>query len=124
LSKSADDVFMLQNGYYRFNGIWKTRGVGKLHNRTIENLNAFERDGKLVLSYAFLKNTRLRSAILQNKIKNIGKLELKEKILHLNADRKRLWLDKLTSIDSKECNASLPLRLACPSEDGFMQKEI
>ena len=78
---------MLQNGYCRFNGIWKTRGVGKLHNRTIENLNTFERDGKLVLSYAFLKNTRLRSAILQNEIKNIGKLELKEKIIHLNADR-------------------------------------
>ncbi|NMJ86814.1 MAG: hypothetical protein EX285_03080 [Thaumarchaeota archaeon] len=115
---------MLQNGYCRFNGIWKTRGVGKLHNRTIENLNAFERDDKLVLSYTFLKNTRLISAICQNKIKNIGKLELKEKIINLNGDRKRLWLDKLTSIDSKECNASLPLRLACPSEEGFMQDEI
>ena len=66
----------------------------------------------------------MRSAILQNKIKSIGKLEIKEKIINLNADRKRFWFGKLTSIDSKECNASLPLRLACPSEDGFMQKEI
>ena len=43
----ADDVFVLQNGFYRFNGKWKQRGLGKLNGREIEHLGTFEKDGRL-----------------------------------------------------------------------------
>ncbi len=39
-----EDVFVLQNGFYRFNGKWKQRGLGKLGTREIEHLNTFEKN--------------------------------------------------------------------------------
>lgn len=35
----VDDVFYLQNDFYRLNGVWKQRGFGKLGSKEI-NLNA------------------------------------------------------------------------------------
>jgi len=35
---SGNDVYVLQNGIYRFNGKWKKRGIGNLGNRQIEHL--------------------------------------------------------------------------------------
>ena len=34
---SGDDVYVLQNGTYRFNEKWKKRGIGNLGNRQIEH---------------------------------------------------------------------------------------
>ncbi len=42
--KEADDVFYLQNGFYRFNGKWKQRGLGNLGTKEIENVETFERE--------------------------------------------------------------------------------
>ena len=47
LEKSANDVYVLQNWIYRFDGKWKKRGIGKLGTRTIEYLDTVEKDGKL-----------------------------------------------------------------------------
>ena len=44
---SANDVFYLQNGIYRFNGKWKQRGFGKLEGKDIEHLETVERNSKL-----------------------------------------------------------------------------
>jgi len=35
LEKPADDVFYLQNGFYRFNGKWKEKGFGSLGSKEI-----------------------------------------------------------------------------------------
>jgi hypothetical protein len=109
---SADDVFFLQNGFYRFNGKWKQRGLGKIGTKQIEHLETFEKDGKLFYRARVLRNTRLRSSIIQNKISEIGKIKQVTREINLNADRKRLWLGKIESIDSKIMNDSMPLSLS------------
>ncbi|MDH5463593.1 MAG: DNA polymerase [Nitrosopumilus sp.] len=107
----ANDVFVLQNGFYRFNGKWKQRGLGKLNGKEIEHLDTFEKDGRLYYSFNVLRSNRLRSAILQNRIKDIGKIKPQVREFNLNADRKRFWLGRIESIDDKIMNESMPLQL-------------
>jgi hypothetical protein len=107
----ADDVFYLQNGFYRFNGKWKQRGLGKLGSKEIEHLETFERYGKLYYKFNVLRNSRLRSSIIQNKISDIGKIKPIERELNLNADRKRLWMGEITSIDDESLNESVSLSM-------------
>ena len=109
--KSANDVFYLQNGFYRFDDSWKQRGFGKLNGKNIEHLNTIEKDGNLFIKYVQKKNTTLKMAIIQNREKDIGKIKLKTKKLDLNADRKRQWFGKLAGINDKSINNSMPLSL-------------
>ena len=109
--KSSDDVFYLQNGFYRFDGKWKQRGLGKLGSKELEHIKTFERNGKLLYKMRVLRNTRLRSSIIQNKLQDIGKIKPITKEINLNADRKRSWFEKLTDINSKNLNDSLPFSL-------------
>jgi hypothetical protein len=39
LDKRADDVIFLSNGFYRFNGKWKQRGVGYDREKKAERFN-------------------------------------------------------------------------------------
>ena len=71
----ANDVFALQNGFYRFNGKWKQRGLGKLNGKEIEQLDTFEKNGRLYYRFVVNRNNRLRFSILQNKICDIGKIK-------------------------------------------------
>ncbi len=107
----ADDVFVLQNGFYRFNGKWKQRGLGKLNGKEIEHLDTFEKDGRLYYRFNVLRNNRLRSSILQNNIQDIGKIKPKIREFNLNADRKRFWLRRIESMDNRVMNESMPLSL-------------
>jgi len=108
----ADDVFILQNGFYRFNRKWKQRGLGKLGTKEIEHLNTFEKNGKLYYRFKILRSGRLRSSILQDSISEIGKIKEHTREVDLNADRKRLWLDSIQNIDSKVMNESMPISLS------------
>lgn len=107
----SDDTFYLQNGFYRFGGSWKQRGLGKLGTKEIEHLETFEKDGKLYYKFQVLRNSRLRSSIIQNKIQDIGKIKPLEREINLNADRKRFWLGRITSIDDRIMNDSVSLSL-------------
>lgn len=107
----SKDTFFLQNGFYRFNGKWKQRGFGNLGSKEIEHLETFEKDGRLYCKLQVLRNTRLRSSILQNNIKDVGKIRPHVKQINLNADRKRFWLDSIDSINQNSYNDSVPLSL-------------
>ena len=107
----ASDVFVLQNGFYRFNGKWKQRGLGKLGTREIEYLDTFEKNGRLYYRFNVLRNNRLRSSILQDKISEIGKIKPETREFNLNADRKRFWLGRIESMDHIIMNESIPLSL-------------
>lgn len=111
LANQADDVYYLQNGFYRFNGKWKQRGLGSLGSREIEHIDTIKRDGKLLMKYKVTRPQRLKSAILQDLHYNIGKFSEHEREFNLNADKKRQWLDTLTSIEDKKMNVSVPLSL-------------
>ena len=110
LENEANDVFFLQNGFYRFDGKWKQRGLGKLGTKEIEHLDTFEKDGKLFYRFKVTRSNRLRSSILSNKLSEIGKITEKTREVNLNADKKRFWLDELTGINHK-MNESMPLSL-------------
>jgi len=109
--KSANDVFYLQNGLYRFDGQWKQRGLGKLGRKQIEELKVYEKDGKLFTKFKILRPSRLRQSILENRISDIGKFKKVEREVNLNADRKRFWLGQIKSIDDRIMNESVPLSL-------------
>jgi len=42
---------------------------------------------------------RLRTSILSDNISDIGKFNVIERLVDLNADRKRLWFDRLIDIN-------------------------
>ena len=107
----SDDTFYLQNGFYRFAGKWKQRGFGNVGSKEIEHIDTIEKDGKLIAKMNVLRNTRLRSSILQNNIKDVGKIRMIQREINLNADRKRFWCNNITSIKQKNYNDSLPLSL-------------
>lgn len=109
--KHADDCYILQNGYNYMNGQWKNRGIASMGGKTINHLETFVKDGKLFLKLEELRNTRLRSGIILNKIHEIGNLRVKIRQIDPNADNKRLWLGEITSINDKICNDSIPLPL-------------
>ncbi len=110
LDKSANDVYYLQNGLYRFNHTWKQRGLGNLGSKEIEDIATIEKRGKLYARFKVLRNTRLRSAILENRLDEIGQIKEITREINLNADRKRLWLGQLKAIDN-EFNDSAPISL-------------
>lgn len=108
---SGNDVYVLQNGIYRFNGKWKKRGIGNLGNKMIEHLDTIEKDGKLYQVMEVLRVNRLRTAILTNSIDQIGKFKTVERLVNLNADRKRIWFEDLTDINDDKIIDSLPISL-------------
>jgi len=108
---SANDVFVLQNGINRFNDKWKQRGLGKLGSKEIEHLETYTKKGKLYMKFKVLRTSRLRSSILQDNISDIGKFKTFEREVNLNADKKRLWLGEIESIDSKILNESVPISM-------------
>lgn len=107
----ASDTFVLQNGFYRFNKKWKQRGLGKLNGKEIEHLDTFEKDGRLYYRFVVKRNNRLRKSILQDRIADIGKIRPETREFNLNADRKRLWLGRIESMDNEIMNESTPLLL-------------
>ncbi len=103
---------MIQNGMVRSNGLWKLRGVGfdRAKNIPIEHIETTgTKDGRVVLTLKRLRPQRLKSAILTGRIRDVGKFLTYTKEINLNADSKRFWLGKLTSIHKEDCFNSVPL---------------
>ena len=49
-----------------------------------------------------LRVNRLRTAILSNSINEIGKFKTVERLMNLNADRKRMWFEELRDVNDKK----------------------
>ncbi|RZD41663.1 MAG: DNA polymerase [Thaumarchaeota archaeon] len=107
---SGDDCYFLQNGFYRINGSWKNRGIGRYKGKEIEHLDTIQRDDNLFLIYEELRVGRLISSIVSKNLQNIGKFSKKEKKINLNADHKRFWLERLEGVGTKK-NKSMPLSM-------------
>ena len=78
----------------------------------------YEKNGKLYYKFKILRNSRLRLSILQDKISQIGKIKEYVREVNLNADRKRLWVNKILKIDNTQ-NNSMPI-----SMNYFMKENI
>ena len=73
---SGNNVYVLQNGIYRFNGKWKKRGIGNLGNRQIEHLDTIEKNGNLYQVMKVLRVNLLRASIPSNSISEIDNSKL------------------------------------------------
>lgn len=104
-------MIFLSNGFYRFNGKWKQRGLGKLQDKDIEHLETIVKKGKLYLKYKVLRSSRLRSSILQDNISEIGKIKTFERKINLNADNKRLWFEQIKNVGQHLLTDSMPITL-------------
>lgn len=109
---SGDDVYVLQNGIYRFNKKWKKRGIGNLGNKQIEHLDTLEKNGQLYQVMKVNRVNRLRTAILTNSVDQIGKFQTVKRLVNLNADRKRMWFEDLRDINDGKMIDSLPISLS------------
>lgn len=58
-----------------------------------------------------LRVNRLRTAILSNSIDSIGQFKTVERLVNLNADRKRLWFKELVDVNDGKMIDSLPLSM-------------
>jgi hypothetical protein len=111
LDKHASDVIFLSNGYYRFNGKWKRRGVGydRETKQEVEHLDTrITEDGQLYIKVKTPKTTHIKGGIRNNKVKDVGKIEEYEKHIKLNSDKKRFWLSELESLKDGTCCNSAP----------------
>lgn len=112
LADSCNDLYCIQNGFRRSNGNWKLRGLGfdKEKNVAIEHVDTVETsDGRVVLVLERQRPQRLKSAIKSGKIREIGKFKIYKKEIDLNADKKRFWLQRITTVHSDLCIGSMPL---------------
>ena len=80
-------------------------------NKQIEHLDTIEKDGKLYQVFNLLRVNRLRTAILSDSIDEIGKFKTVERLVNLNADKKRLWFQEIKNIEDKIMNDSMPISL-------------
>ena len=58
-----------------------------------------------------LRVNRLRTSILSDRISEIGKFNVIERLVDLNADKKRLWFEKLTDVNDGMMIDSIPISL-------------
>jgi len=58
-----------------------------------------------------LRVNRLRTAILSDSIDEIGKFKTVERLVNLNADKKRLWFKEIKNIEDKIMINSMPISL-------------
>jgi len=58
-----------------------------------------------------LRVNRLRTAILSDCIGEIGKFKTVERLVNLNADKKRLWFDEIKNIEDKIMIDSMPISM-------------
>jgi len=112
LDKHATDVIFLSNGFYKFNDVWKNRGIGydKERKIEIEHLDTkIGKDGQLYIGVKSTRTTHIKSGILYNMLKKVGKIEPYEKKIGLNSDKKRFWDEELESLQDKKMCDSVPI---------------
>lgn len=119
VDKKGDDAIFLSNGFYRFDGRWKQRGVGYDREKKveIEHLNTrISDEGQLYIAVKTTRTMHVKSAILYNKLKSIGKIEEYKKKINLNSDKKRFWSGELTSLNDKSFCDSAPININMVSD--------
>ena len=89
----------------------ETEGIGKLNGKEIEHLETFEKNGNLYQIMKVLRVNRLRTAILSDSIDSIGKFSTVERLVNLNADRKRMWFEELKNVNDGTMIDSMPINL-------------
>ena len=89
----------------------RLRGIGydRVSKVPVENTATRETpDGRVIMELRRLRPVRLKSAILRGRIQDVGKFRTFTREIDLNADRKRFWPARITSVHSDLCVGSSP----------------
>ena len=112
LDKFGFDTYFLSNGFYFIDGKWKNRGIGYDTERKIEIehlATKIDEKGQLYITVQTTRTTHIKGGIVYDKIEDIGKIEVYDKRIGLNSDRKRMWFTQLESLDDKKFCDSVPI---------------
>ena len=100
--------------------MWKNRGIGNdpsEKNVEIEHKDMIEnKDGQLYIEVETTQLQHIKSAIIRNLHKDIGKIRKYQKKVFLNSDRKRLWNRNLVRIDDGIMCDSAPINMNIDGE--------
>ena len=66
---------------------------------------------KFFIKIKYILPNTISASIIQNKVKDIGKFEVKEKEIDLNGDTKRLWFEKIKNLDTIQNSECLDVDL-------------
>ena len=108
LKAECEDGYFVQNGIYRVNWSWKSRGYGKIKGIVIDEKKIVERNGRLCVEVEFVKSLRLKEAIKQKRIAELGRFLDDSKYIDHNGDGKKCWLGELERLDDGRSNCSIP----------------
>ncbi|NMJ87408.1 MAG: hypothetical protein EX285_06165, partial [Thaumarchaeota archaeon] len=75
LRNFGNDVCFFQNGLYRVNGKWKTRGMETFNGKRVEHVDTKVIDSRPFMIYEYKKNTQLVEWIIHNKIDEIARIK-------------------------------------------------
>jgi len=79
----------------------------------------YDNHAKLYQVMKVLRVSRLRTSILTNSISEIGKFKTVERLVNLNADRKRAWFEEITDINERKMIDSAPISLSHFNKDSL-----
>ena len=112
LDKFGFDTYFLSNGFYHIKEKWKNRGIGYDTKRKIEIQHLgtkIDEKGNLYITIQTTRTPHIKGAIAYDKIDDIGKIEIYDKKIGLNSDRKRMWFSQLESLNDKKFCDSVPI---------------
>ena len=82
-----------------------------LNGKKIEHLDTIEKNGNLYQFMKVLRVGRLRTSILSDSIRDIGKFKTVQRLVNLNADRKRMWFEDLKNVNDGKVIDSMPISM-------------
>lgn len=77
-----------------------------------EHLDTIEKNGQLYQVMKVLRVNRLRTAIWSNSVGEIGKFKTVERLVNLNADKKRIWFEELKDVNDEKRINSMPISIS------------
>lgn len=109
LDKEGFDTYIISNGFYKFNGKWKQRGLGRDREKDLEIEHIQTRvdtEGRIYIQLEAKRPTNVKEAIRQDRQKEIGAFKTYMRKLDLNSDTKRLWDGQLVKANDTVRNTS------------------
>jgi len=76
-----------------------------------EEMLHHDKKGKIFIKINYMLPNTIAASIASHKISDIGKMDIKNKEINLNGDKKRLWLDKLINLNCQQNSYTLPVHI-------------
>lgn len=127
LDKHGNDGLFISNGYYHIGGKWNHRGVGfdPDKKKPIEHSKTYlDKNGMPFITVKATQLVHFKTALLRNRLTDLGKITTYDKKIRLNSDIKRFWHDHLKHLHDDKMYNSVPIDINHFAEDYSNLPEI